>query len=400
MRRVILRSLVVSLAGMLPLIAQNQNSQGDDQGGVLIPGSSIENPGDQGKNSHTNHLIHFRGNPHGTTPSGFSPSQLATAYGLGTSMTLGLGKTIAIVDAYDYPTAENDLNVFSSWWRLPACTTNNGCFKLVYATKQPKANCGWAQEAALDIEWAHAMAPDAKIVLVEAASNSNADLFAAVDIATRAVVAGGGGAVSMSWGGSESSGETVYETHFNGGSNGGSNVIYFAASGDAGGKTIYPGTSPYVVSAGGTSLKLNPDYTIQSEMGWSGSGGGTSPYFGRPSYQDNIISIVGTQRGVPDFSFVADPYTGVSVYDSTRCTGMEGWMVFGGTSVSSPSLAGIVTAAHPASSTTSELGNIYSGLGNPDYFNDITSGTAGMYSATKGWDFVTGVGSNNGLFGK
>ena len=397
MRRVILWLLVVSLAGMLPLLAQNQNSQGDDQGGVLIPGSSIENPGDQGKNSHTNHVIHFSGKPQGATPSGFSPSQLATAYGLGTSMILGSRRTIAIVDAYDYPTAENDLNVFSSQWGLPPCTTKNGCFKLVYATgKQPKANCGWAQEAALDIEWAHAMAPGAKIVLVEAASNSNADLFAAVDIATQAVVAGGDGVVSMSWGGSESSSETLYETHFNGSAN----VIYFAASGDTGGKMIYPGTSPYVVSAGGTSLKLNSNNQILSETGWSGSGGGTSPYFHRPDYQNSISSIVGTQRGVPDFSFVADPYTGVSVYDSTRCTGMQGWMVFGGTSVSSPSLAGIVTAASPASSTTSELGNIYSGLGNANDFNDITSGTAGQYSATKGWDFVTGVGSNNGLLGK
>src|SRR5207245_4584002 len=154
---------------------------------------------------------------------------------------------IAIVDAFDYPTAENDLNVFSTQFGLPPCTTANGCFTKVYANGvKPRANCGWAQEAALDIEWAHAMAPNAKIVLVEAASNSFADLYQAVDIASGIVNAQ---EVSMSWGGSETSGEAGNDSHFTQGG-----IVYFAASGDTGGQTIYPGVSPNVVSAGGTRI--------------------------------------------------------------------------------------------------------------------------------------------------
>lgn len=402
MKKLILLLLVVSLAGVVPLLAQNDNSRRDDNdnGAVLIPGSSIENHGDQGMISHTNHVIHFRGTAQATAPAGLSPAQLATAYGLTPSWP-GLGSgTIAIVDAYHYPTAENDLNVFSGQFGLRPCTSANTCFKVVYATRNgraPTVNCGWAQEAALDIEWAHAMAPGAQIVLVEAASSSFTDLLSAVDVASGIVAKNGGkGQVSMSWGGSEFSGETSYESHFKTPNN----VVYFAASGDTGGKTIYPGVSPNVVSAGGTTLKLTSSNAIQSETGWSGSGGGPSQYFAHPSYQGSILNIVGSRRGVPDFSFDADPYTGVSVYDSTRCSGMQGWMVFGGTSVSSPSLAGIVNSAGSfAQNTSSELTTIYGFLGSAD-FNDITSGTVGKYNAQVGWDFVTGVGSNNGLSGK
>jgi subtilase family serine protease len=199
----------------------------------------------------------------------------------------------------------------------------------------------------------------------------------------------------MSWGGSEFSGETSYDSHFLT-----TGVIYFASSGDAGGVTIYPGVSPNVVSAGGTSLKLNSDWTRATETGWSGSGGGPSAYEKRPGYQDVISSIVGSKRGVPDFSFDADPNTGVAVYDTTKCQGMSGWMVFGGTSVASPSLAGIVDATHyREASSAAELGLIYSNLGSGSFF-DVTSGSAGKNSAKKGWDFVTGVGSNIGINGK
>jgi subtilase family serine protease len=137
-----------------------------------------------------------------------------------------------------------------------------------------------------------------------------------------------------------------------------------------------------------------------SETAWSGSGGGPSAYELRPSYQNVIVSTVGSQRGVPDFSFDANPSTGVSVYDSTSCQGLSGWLTFGGTSVSSPSLAGIVNLLGSRnSSSTNELLMIYGNLGSAN-FNDITSGTAGSYSAVPGWDFVTGVGSNKGFDGK
>jgi subtilase family serine protease len=380
-----------------PLSAQgnSQNVDLPDQAAVLVPGSSVEMSEDVGHRAHTNHVILFRANPQATTPTGMTPKKIYGAY----AFTAGGTGTIAIVDAYDYPTAESDLNTFSSQFGLlPVCTSANGCFTKFYATpggKAPRANCGWAQEAALDIEWAHAMAPYAKIVLVESASNSFSDLLKAVDAASNIVAADpNGGQVSMSWGGSEFSSELSYDAHFTT-----PKVVYFAASGDSGGKTIWPGVSPQAVSAGGTTLKLNSDGTVNSETGWSGTGGGPSKYEGRPSYQSGIATLVGSSRGAPDFSFDADPYTGVSVYDSTSCQGMSGWMVFGGTSVSSPSLAGIVNSAGGNSSTANELALIYGGLGS-DAFRDITSGTAGSYSAQVGWDFVTGVGSNLGLLGK
>src|SRR5450756_2016159 len=158
---------------------------------------------------------------------------------------------------------------------------------LVYAAgSKPRANCGWAQEAALDIEWAHAMAPSAKIVLVEAKTNSFADLFQAVDVASRVT---GAREVSMSWGGSESSGEASNDSHFPS-SNG---IVYFASSGDTGGATIYPGVSPNVVSAGGTRINRDGSGNFQSETGWSGSGGGPSKYEAKPAYQYGISSLGG-----------------------------------------------------------------------------------------------------------
>ena len=185
------------------------------------------------------------------------------------------------MDAFHYASVENDLNLFSSTLGLPACTSASGCFKRVFASGiEPKSNCGWAQEAALDIEWAHAMAPNAHIVLVEAASSSLADHFAAVDVATAQVTAGGGhGQVSMSWSGSEFSTEGSNDSHFNTGAS--NNVIYFASSGDTGGVNGYPSVPPFVVSAGGTSVKLNPNGTLNSETGWNG--GGPSRYEPRPS---------------------------------------------------------------------------------------------------------------------
>ena len=185
-----------------------------ERGRVFVPDTSVERGPDIGARAHTNHVIFLRPDAVGKTPKGETPASLACVYALvaptpgcpirsTTTNPSGGWGTIAIVDAYDYPTAERDLGVFSSTFGLPACTTANGCFKRVYASgKQPKANCGWAQEAALDIEWAHAMAPNAKIVLVEAASNSFSDLFRAVDVASSLVSNGGTGygMVSMSSG--------------------------------------------------------------------------------------------------------------------------------------------------------------------------------------------------------
>jgi subtilase family serine protease len=240
------------------------------------------------------------------------------------------------------------------------------------------------------------MAPGAKIILVEAASNSFSDLFAAI---AKANSLPGVREVSMSWGGSEFRGESGYDFRFQQ-----PGIVYFASSGDTGGATIYPGASPYVVAAGGTTLHVDSSGNLLSETGWSGSGGGKSKYESRPSYQNSVQSIVGLSRGVPDYSFDADPNSGVAVYDSTRYQGLSGWLVFGGTSVSAPSLAGIVNVAATARgtfqmSTSGELSLVYSNLGSAN-FRDITGGTAGAFSCATGWDFVTGVGSTIGLVGK
>jgi subtilase family serine protease len=391
-----------------------------DNGAILVPDTSLEYEGDAGVTHHTNHTILFLAASTTSAPSGETPASIRSIYQLPTSG--GGSGTIVIVDAYDYPTALNDFNVFSNTFGLPVETSTNATastnkvFQVVYANAttsqnsvgpnnrfgapnqnsgKPVADGGWSQEAALDIEWAHAMAPNAKIVLMEANSSSASDLYNAVTAASRIA---GVKEISMSWGSSESRTETRNDSYFQQ-----SGIVYFAASGDTGGNVIYPGCSPYVVSAGGTTLNFT-NGAFASETGWSGSGGGKSAFEAIPAYQSALKSKLGQFRGVPDYSFVANPYSGVSVYDSTPYNGMSGWMVFGGTSVSAPSLAGIVNSAATSSSSfaassTAELTKIYKNLGS-SYFRDITSGTAGCYSCTVGWDFVTGIGSTIGLLGK
>jgi kumamolisin len=406
-------SVVALLMAATIAVAQEQSQSGrrPERGSVLVPDSSVGKFEDIGLRAHTNHIIFLPPQLTGTAPKGETPASLACVYQTVSStqgcpiktasaIPTGGSGTIAIVDAFDYPTAENDLHVFSTQFQLPDCTTTNGCFKRVYATgSKPRANCGWAQEAALDIEWAHAMAPSAKIVLVEAASNSFSNLMSAVDVASQIVANQGSGEVSMSWGGSEFSTEAQFDGHLTK-----SGVVYFAASGDTGGATIYPGASPNVVAAGGTTVNRDASGNFTGEIAWNGSGGGPSKYESRPSYQDGIRTIVGAQRGVPDFSFDADPNSGVSVYDSTSCQGLSGWLVFGGTSVASPSLAGIVNlAGNFYSGSNTELTAIYDTLLSSSYlidFNDITHGIAGSYTATPAWDFITGVGTNKGLYNK
>ena len=381
-------------------------AQAPKQFTILVPDTSVVRAEDRGLRAHTNHLIRVDAKPNfvGTSPAGETPATIRPVY----SLTAGGGsQTIAIVDAFDYPTAASDLNTFSSTLGLPAmpdCGSNGNvapCFRKVFAAgRKPRTNCGWAQEAALDIEWAHAMAPNARIVLVEAASNSFANLFAAVDVATAQVTTGAGrGEVSMSWSGSEFSTEASNDGHFQN-----TGVVYFASSGDTGGVNGYPSVSPFVVSAGGTTINrspANPNGTFVSETAWSGSGGGPSAFEPKPTYQSGVAGTSATQRSAPDFSFDANPNTGVSVFDSTSCQALSGWLVFGGTSVSSPSLAGIVNHAGAfAASSTAELTTIYANRANTADFRDIISGSAGSFSAGVGYDFVTGVGSDQGLAGK
>lgn len=398
--------LWILLCGLVALMVSGAipvNAQEHQKGMVVWPDSSVEREEDIGIRAHTNHLILLDPKSGGGTPAGLTPVIIRGAYGFSTYTGLQGSQTIVIVDAYDYPTAVTDFNAFSQVFGLPQETGSGNVLQIVYAKgAKPSYNSGWSQEAALDIEWAHALAPTAKIVLVEAASNSLSDLLYAVDVAGTTIA--GAREVSMSWGSGEFSGETLYDSHFTA-----SGVVYFAASGDSGGKTIWPSVSPNVVSAGGTTLNVDSSGNFLSETGWSGSGGGKSRYESRPTYQTVIMNIVGNKRGTPDLSFDADPNTGVSVY------WQGGWYVFGGTSVSTPSLAGIVNLAASsgngfANNTADELGSrVYLNYSNSspdpypgsgDDFRDIISGTTGRFSSSPGWDFVTGIGSDWGLAGK
>jgi kumamolisin len=376
------------------------------RGNVIIPRSSVALPGDGGVRAHTNLLIFV---PDRSRPaqsfSGETPPSLACVYklvaqvsgcpisGTTTNPSGGAG-AIAIVDAYDDPNAASDLATFSSTFGLPAAN-----FSVVYASgKEPLQDStgGWELEESLDIEWAHAMAPNALIYLVEASSASNSALYAAETVAASLVSAAGGGEVSNSWGGGESRGETSDDSKYFDTSG----VVYFASAGDSPG-VIYPSASPNVVSAGGTTVNRSGG-NFTTETAWSDGGGGTSRYESRPSYQSSVSSIVGSKRGTPDFSFDANPSTGVQVYDSTAYEGQVGpWWIVGGTSVSSPSLSGIVNRAGLfAMSTNVELTTLYSNLGNSSDLRDITSGSCGTHSAKAGYDLCTGVGSDQGYSGK
>jgi len=374
-------------------------------GNGIYPASSIERPEDIGVRMHTNYVIYA---PTGSIvpaaqPAGETPASLGCVYNVvsnpvagcpidgTTAVPTGGSGVIVIVDAYDYPSAAADLANFSTTFGLPQAN-----FSVEYASgKKPSNGCGpgWQLEESLDIEWAHAMAPNAQIVLMEASSNSNSALYSAVQAANSYVAAHGGkGEVSMSWGGSETSSETGSDHYFTQ-----SGVVYFASAGDSPG-VIYPSASVNVVSAGGTQVNRNSSGDYTNQTAWSDGGGGDSKYESRPSFQNVIESIVGSHRGTPDLSFDSSGGSPVAVYNS-NCYG--GWLEVYGTSVASPSLAGIINNAGTFNtSSNAENTEIYNNMGDSQYFTDITSGSCGTHNAGPGWDFCTGVGVDNGLVGK
>jgi subtilase family serine protease len=328
-------------------------------------------------------------------PVGYGPAQFQTAYSLPSS-TAGAGQTIGIVDAYNDPTAESDLATYSSTFGLPACTAANGCFKKVNqtgGTSYPSSNGGWALEISLDIQVAHAACPNCKILLVEASSNSFANLLAAEDYATAHATV-----VSNSWGGSESSSETGYDSHFN------RSVPITVSSGDSGYGVEYPASSQYVTAVGGTTLKLGGNNTRSSETAWSGAGSGCSAYEPKPSWQFDTGCA---RRTVADVSADADPNTGAAVYDSTRyCTFLffnctTGWYQVGGTSLAAPLVASVYALAGNSGSTTygsfpyAHAGSLF----------DVLSGSNGscgggyLCTARAGYDGPTGLGAPNGTGG-
>ena len=427
-QRVRVVSLVMSFAVALSIacMAQTQgpaDSNSADVAGsrsphgrVMAPASSIAHAGEKGLRAHTHLQVFvpeqavapFAGPPFAGL--GFeTPASLACVYSLvprtsfcnpnvvTTNPTGGFG-AIAVVDAFHYPTALTDLKTFSAQFGLKAPNLTVVFASGTKPVQDPSG--GWELEAALDLEWAHAMAPDAKLFLVEARSNSFSDLLAAERVAGNLVASAGGGEVSNSWGGDEFATETSFDSTFTA-----PGVVYFASSGDQPG-VQYPAASPNVVAAGGTTTARNPfTANFLSERPWDLAGSGFSAFEPRPVYQDVIQSIVGTRRGVPDLSFDSNPVTGAWVFDSTPVQGAgSGWFIVGGTSLASPALAGIVNAAgNRLGSSQAELNLIYNNLAITSDFNDISNGFCGPtagFSAKLGWDLCTGIGSVKGKIGK
>ena len=330
---------------------------------------------------------------------GLQPAMVRHAYGFDLVTNQGAGQTIGIVDAYDDPNIEADLAVFSKQFGLAACTSSNGCFRKVYAAgRKPATDTGWAMEIALDVEWAHALAPQAKIVLVEAASNKMGDLYHAIDVA----VQNGASVVSSSWGCPEYGSERYEDNHFS--VNG---VTFTVSSGDGGNGVQYPSASPNVVAVGGTSLATDSSGTYTSETAWSGSGGGQSGFEYEPMFQASypLPNDSRGKRGVPDISFDGDPSTGFAIYNSVAYKSWVGWYEVGGTSAGAPQWAALFAIANssrvaarkrlltsmPAMLYTLAKGNYGA------YFHDVTNGSNGkcgtLCGATAKYDYVTGLGT-------
>ena len=333
-------------------------------------------------------------NPY-ATPSGYGPSDLRSAYAL--TATGSASQTVAIVDAYDDPNAESDLAAYRSQYGLPACTTANGCFQKVNqsgsTTGLPAANTGWAGEISLDLDMVSAICPNCHILLVEATTASMANLGTAVN---RAVTMGAK-YVSNSYGGAESSAVTSYDSsYFNH-----PGVVITASTGDSDyDHGSYPATGAHVTAVGGTSLVRNSSARGWGETVWNttsyteGAGSGCSAYIAKPGFQNNVTTSC-SNRAEGDVSAVADPATGVAVYQTY---GGSGWAVYGGTSAASPIIASVYALAGTPGASDYPNAYPYSHTAN---LNDVTSGSNGtcgapICTAGAGWDGPTGLGTPNG----
>ena len=437
-------------------------------GHVYIPESSKEHPGDAGVRAHTNLVMYSAdGNgpahleppadvetpgPLGTVQMAETPSSLGCLYvgspapgspGCIPSFTTTGGPSpgygaIAVVDAWNSPSAHDDLNAFDTHFALKATNlitvyATGGTSSCSTVPPPPAGQQGWQVETSLDVEWAHVFAPNAQIILIEACSSSWADLLWAEQVAFNYIVAHypAGGQVSNSWGGGEFAGQIAddllfADMNYNYATGWKPPILAFASSGDSGFGVSYPATNPWVVAAGGTSvLRDSITHKVTSESCWGGSGGGTSAY---ETYVTDVEDFTGgnmgpwanyqypifgqSNRANPDLSFDADPASGVYVYNQSV---IGGWTMVGGTSVSSPALASIVNRAG------NNLGSVFLTPIGDDYFSnfennllysqlatakaystnfyDVKTGSNGS-SAVASWDYCTGVGTPRGLLGK
>ena len=377
-----------------------------DPGTVIVPDSSRPVPNATSPTFHTNFEIFVPNSPKSTPQAVGSPyynyetpASLACVYrriprsercspSAATAVATGGSRLIAIVDAYDHPNIADSLSTYSSTFGLPQAS-----FGVVFASGTRPAQDptgGWEQEEAIDVEMAHALAPGARIVLVEAASPS--DLFTAVDVASNLVAQAGGGEVSMSFSSSEYAGMQALDVHFHK-----PGVVYFASSGDNPG-VGYPSSSPYVVSVGGTTIARDPNTGFfLGEATWSDGGGGPSAYYQSPRYQDNVRYVSGAMRATPDIAAVGNPQSPVNVYSYIPGSSSNtGWLLFGGTSVAAPLVAAITNATGTfRPSSFGELLNLYGGVGGPGFRPIIRGicGPGGGYDPTPNWNPCVGLGS-------
>ena len=317
---------------------------------------------------------------------------------LGTSaVPKGGSGLIAIVNAFDNPPALADLNMFSRRFGLPVCSSTNRCFKKVYATGiRPPEDGLWAQSASVVTEYAHAFAPQAQIVLVEAASSAIEDMWFAVGTANTILASHGGGQMILPFSILEEADETGFDQFFTT-----PGVVYISGNEGSLGIFDYPATSPNVIALGGTGLVRDPNGNFLREEATHFWAGGKSLYESRPSYQDGIAKV-GGQRGIPDAAFAGDPIHGaILYYTSVSFDGFVGWIYEGNVGVGEAGWAGIINRANShAASTHEELSMFYGSIGDTTVFRDITKGQAFEVFAGPGWDFLTGVGTGVGLKGK
>jgi subtilase family serine protease len=348
---------------------------------------------------HAHVITNGKGTPQVTpAPAGYGPAQLRGAYALPGAAPVP--QTIAIVDAYDHPSIAGDLNTYSSQYGLPLCNGANPCFQKVNQSGSasgpfPKANSGWALEIAMDVEVAHAICPNCKILLVEANSNSLSNLAAAVRTAAKL----GATEISNSYGGSEFSSE-MSEAY--GGAYTQPGIAVTASSGDNGyGSFGFPASHPGVITVGGTTLTVGAGNVYGGETAWSGAGSGCSLYVAAPSWQ-SFLSACDGKRGTADVAAVADPNTGAAVYDSVRYQGRSGWFKVGGTSLSAPLVAGVYALAGGLPAGTTGASGLYGHLGDSAVLHDVTGGSNGscstiMCKGGAGYDGPTGVGTPLGI---
>ena len=335
---------------------------------------------------------------------GLVPNQIRTAYGFGdlsnaSFTTRGQGQTIYIVDAFTGANVLGDLNVFSAQFGLPQMNSNK--FQIVNANDSglsPAVDPFWAGEIALDVQWAHAIAPRARIVLVQADTALPQDMYRAVRVAAQMSEGSNGGVVSMSFtlppefAPFNGNFENIFQSS--------PRTTFVAAVGDTPGAS-YPSTSPNVLSVGGTLLLVDPSgVPITDETAWNQTGGGTSAVYSVPSYQSNLPY---PSRATPDVAYNADPESGVAVYNSTNTVGIAGWMPggVGGTSAGSIQWAALIALANNARAQSGQptigshaIVDIYQiAQQNPSTFNDITSGGPVNQLAAPGFDLSTGWGT-------